>query len=247
MSKKDFADTNMPLLEHIRELRRRLLISLVFFAVCSFAAFFAFEGIVEVFLKQYAGIPSAGGANLYMTTIFEGFSVRVKLSFLAGLIFSLPVHFYNAVRFIFPGLLPREKRIFVVSLFASFILIAVSAYFSYFKLIPFSISFLTNKSFIPGDVGLLLNYGRNIFYVFSFILWSVVAFQSPIVLMVLMALGLVKRKTVFRLSRYVIVGIFVVAAAITPPDFISQLAVALPLVLLYFLAILLARILRLGE
>ena len=112
---------------------------------------------------------------------------------------------------------------------------------------PLAIGFLTNPYFVPKGVGYLLNYQTNIFYVFSFILWSVIALQLPLVMELLLMMGILKRKAVFKASRYVIVAIFVLAAIITPPDFISQLGVAVPLTVLYFLALLIAKIFKFGE
>ena len=124
---------------------------------------------------------------------------------------------------------------------------ALSAYYAYYQIIPISIAFLTNTGFIPERVGLLLNYQKNIFYVFRFMLVTLILFQLPIILEVLMVVSLVKRRTLMRTSRFFVVGIFVLSALMTPPDFISQVSVALPLILLFFLTILIAKIFHFGE
>ncbi len=129
----------------------------------------------------------------------------------------------------------------------SFILMIMSTYLSYFKILPVSISFLTNSNFIPSDVGLLLNYDSNLFYVLYFVFWSMIAFQTPIVFVLLMAFNVIKRKTALTLSRYIIVGIFVLSAVVTPPDVVSQVGLALPLVVLFFIALLIAKIFKFGE
>jgi sec-independent protein translocase protein TatC len=93
----------------------------------------------------------------------------------------------------------------------------------------------------------LLNYQANVFYILTFILWAVLAFQFPLLMEILLVMNILKRKQVLRASRFVVVGIFIISALITPPDFISQLGVALPLMFFYFLALLVAKIFKFGE
>ena len=94
---------------------------------------------------------------------------------------------------------------------------------------------------------MLLNYNRNIFYILQFIFIALVLFQTPIVLELLLVANVLKRKTLLRFSRYIVVGIFALSALLTPPDFISQVSLAAPLIVLYFLTILIAKIFKFGE
>jgi sec-independent protein translocase protein TatC len=135
----------------------------------------------------------------------------------------------------------------VIGLLVSFVLIIFSFYYSYYRIIPLSVRFLTSSHFIPVDVGMLLNYNRNIFYILQFIFITLVVFQTPIILEILLIMNVVQRRTLLLISRYVIVGIFVLSAIITPPDFISQISLTVPLVGLYFLTILIAWIFKFGE
>ncbi len=174
--------------------------------------------------------------------------VKFKVSLYAGFAATLPFHLYNIAAFVFPGLRPRERRIVAWSLAASGVLIAAGFYFGYYRLIPAMIEVLTGPSFLPGRVDFLLGFERNIFLVIGFILAVLVVFQLPLVLLVLLALNVLSRRSVLKASRYVVVGIFALAAIVTPsPDMISQLMLAIPLIALHFLAILAARIMRLGE
>jgi sec-independent protein translocase protein TatC len=100
---------------------------------------------------------------------------------------------------------------------------------------------------LPEGVGFMLGYQANIFYLFSFILWSVLVLQMPLVMEILLILNVLNRRQVLRASRFVVVGVCILAAIITPHDFVSQLGVALPLIFFYFLAILIAKIFRFGE
>ncbi len=237
----------MPLIEHIRELRTLILLSLVSFLVCTVLAFIFSDRIIQVFTRQFNSVSSSVDSKLVVTTIIEGFSAQINVAVYSGLILSTPVHIFNILRFIFPGLARRQKRVILSFLVASLALIAFGAYLAYFKVVPLAINFLTNPYFVPRGVGYLLNYQKNIFYVFSFILLSVAALQTPLLMEILLMMNILNRKAVFKASRFIIVGIFVVAAIITPPDFISQLGVALPLTALYFLALLIAKIFRFGE
>ena len=107
--------------------------------------------------------------------------------------------------------------------------------------------FLTSSKFIPFNVGLLLNYTKNIFYILQFIFIALVIFQTPIILELLLISNVVKRKALLKMSKYIIILIFVLSALLTPPDFISQVSLATPLIVLYFLTILIAKIFRFGE
>ncbi len=237
----------MPLLDHIRELRSLVLLSLAGFLACFVAAFVMSDSIIQIFTRQFASVSSVVDSSLVVTTIIEGFSSQVKVAVYASMILSSPLHVFNLLRFIFPMMSGRQKRTILFLLVASLILIVLGSYISYFKIVPLAVAFLTNPYFVPEGVGYLLNYQANIFYVFSFILWSCLAFQLPLVMELLLMMNILKRKSVFRASRFVIVGIFVFSAIITPPDFISQLGVALPMIILYFMALLIAKIFKFGE
>jgi sec-independent protein translocase protein TatC len=166
---------------------------------------------------------------------------------MGGVIVTFPFYVFHALRFLFPGLSGREKRVIIWSLVSGTVLACLGLFYGYAYVIPFSIQVLTGSGFIPSIVGLLLSFEKNILYVLQFILAFVVIFQTPVVLIILLALGLLKRKSLLKAGRYVIVGIFIVAAVLTPPDFISQLCMALPLVLLYYLAVLTAYLFGLGK
>lgn len=237
----------MTLLEHLQELRRRIIVSAAAVLLASVACYLLFEPIFGLLYRPFAPLEKAPGATLFINSIFEGFLVKVKLAATAGVILSFPVHLYNLVRFVFPGLLAAERRVVGWSLLASFLLVLASLYYGYFYIIPISIRFLTSAGFLPAPVGILLNYGKNIFYVLQFLLLTLLLFQVPIVVEILLVLNVLRRKSLLRASRTIIFAIFVVAAVFTPPDFISQLAVAVPLIGLFFLTILVAWIFRFGE
>jgi sec-independent protein translocase protein TatC len=238
----------MTFFEHLQELRIRIIVSAAAILAGSILAFSLFDSIVALLLEPLQRLDSAAsGKQLFVHTLFEGFLTKIKISILTGIILSFPVHLYNFIRFIFPGLKRKERRFLVIGLLVSFVLIIFSFYYSYYRIIPLSVRFLTSSHFIPVDVGMLLNYNRNIFYILQFIFITLVVFQTPIILEILLIMNVVQRRTLLLISRYVIVGIFVLSAIITPPDFISQISLTVPLVGLYFLTILIAWIFKFGE
>ena len=240
--------TEMTFIEHLVELRKRIIVSLIGALLGAFVVFFLFDQIVNFLLTPFNLIETAaGGQQLFINSLFEGFLTKLKISLLIGIIISLPVHLYNAIRFIFPGLTNREKKAIIIALIVSFALVAFSFYYSYYKIIPISVRFLTSSSFIPVNVGLLLNYNKNIFYILQFILVTLIIFQTPIILEILLVMDIVKRKALLRMSKYIIVVIFVISALLTPPDFVSQISLAAPLIILYFFVILIAKIFKFGE
>ena len=244
---KKTSDT-MPFLEHIRELRKRIIISFISIGIGFIITFIFYNSIIEILSKPFQELDLIlKHKTLFINSIYEGFTTRIKISFLGGIIISLPVHLYNSVKFIFPGLKIKEKKLIRYSLIASFFLIIISGYYTYFKLIPFSIKFLTGSGFIPENVSLMLNFGKNIFIIFQFLLAALLIFQLPLILELLLILNIIKRKTLLKAGRYIIVGIFILSAIVTPPDWLSQTAFAIPLAALFYLTILIAKIFKFGE
>lgn len=235
------------LIDHIKELRKRLASCIVAVAASTIIGFYLFDTVIQLLYQPFNDISSSLTEKLIVTSLFEGFTTKLKLSVVVGLLFSLPVILYQAIRFIFPGLKRKEKVIVALSLGSGSILAIGSIYLSYFKLLPFSIQFLTSSQFIPNSIGLMLNYEKSIFFVFNIIVYSMIIFQFPIILELFLYLNIVKRKTLLKASRYVIVGIFILTALITPPDVITQIGLALPLICLYFLTILIAKWFNFGE
>ena len=238
---------DMSVLEHIRELRNIILVSLAAYLIACVAAFIFSKQIISLFTDPFSTVESMVDKTLVVSTIAEGFIAQLKITVIAGLIISMPVHIFGIIRFVFPGLTAREKRIVMSFLIISFIFIVIGSYFVYVTIVPLVVDFLTGPYFVPSTVGFLLNYQSNVFYLLTFILCSVLAFQAPLIMEVLLILKIIKRRQVWKASRYIIVFIFLLSAIITPPDFISQLAVALPLVAFFFADLLVAKIFKFGE
>ena len=246
------ARATMPFLQHAAELRRRLIISLLAALATAVVCYTFYEPVLAILLRPLDAVAdvaaAAGGGDsyLFINTIFEGFLVRVKVALIAGVVLSLPVHCYNVVRFIFPGLTLRERRAISAALVASFALLLVGFFYSYYSVIPLSARFLVSSGFTPPGVGLLLNFQRNVFFVFQFLLVFLLMFQIPILLVVLMMTGVVTRRALLRASRYAVVVMFALAAVVTPPDVVSQVSLAVPMVGMFFLSILVAKLFGFG-
>jgi sec-independent protein translocase protein TatC len=238
----------MSILGHVMEFRRRLIASISVALICFIAAIVFYDKTVRLFTDQFSRIESTLGAKLFSNSITEGFLVQIRTSaIMAGLV-SLPFHLVNIARFLFPALPAKSRRIVTAGLIGSFMLALLGAFIAYFQIIPFSIRFLAGSLYVPKDVGMMLNYQKSISYILTFIFWAVITFQTPLVLVILLALNILKRSAALRSSRYVIIVIFVIAAMVTPSvDPVSQCAIALPLIILYFVVILIAKIFKLGE
>jgi len=234
--------------QHLRELRTVILVSAAALALLSAVSYYFFDPIVDFLYAPFLAIEGLDTEDtLFVNFLFEGFLTRLKVSVLSGFTLSIPVMLFMTVRFVLPALKKKEKRVLFLAIFTGTFLVGLGFYYGYYTILPLTVKFFTNRGFLPENVGLMLNYQRNILYIFRFILIIMVSFQFPILLEALMILNVLERKTLFKASRFVIVLVFIVAALITPPDFISQCIIAAPLILLYFLAIFVAKIFRFGE
>jgi len=239
----------MHIIDHIRELRRRVVAVLLGVAAAALVAFVFYDRLIGLLTAPFAGLDlsSANRAPLFVTTVTEGFLIRIKTSIVAGFVASLPFTLYQVLRFVFPGLRRTERRTVAATLASSFALAVIGFLYSYVQVVPISLRFLTGDGFVPKDVGYVLSFARNVGFILQFLLAAVVLFQLPILMVVLMRLSVFTRRGAFRAGRYVVVAVFVISAMLTPPDFVSQVSLAVPLTAMYFLAIFVARVFRFGE
>ena len=238
---KDIDETRQPLLEHLVELRRRLLVSVGVLVGTFFASFYFARPIFGVLVQP---LLAAGEGRLIYTDVFEAFFTEVKVALFAALMVCFPVLATQVWRFIAPGLYAKEKRAFLPFLLVTPLFFAAGASFAYFVAMPWALKFLLS---FQGDVGgmtqeALPGVGNYLSFVTRFLFGFGVAFLLPILLMVLERAGLVTREQLGAKRRYAIVGAFAVAAVLTPPDAVSQLMLAIPLWLLYESAIFAIRV-----
>jgi sec-independent protein translocase protein TatC len=238
---KDIDDTKQPLLEHLIELRRRLLWSLatlvLFFFVCFHFATNIFAVLVQPLLR-------AGQGKLIYTDIFEAFFTQVKVALFAALMLSFPVVATQLWKFVAPGLYAKEKKAFLPFLLMTPVFFAGGACFAYFLAMPWALHFLLSYQ---GNVGgiqqeALPGVGNYLTFVTRFLFGFGAAFLLPVLLMILERAGIVTREQLAKSRRYAIVGSAAVAAVLTPPDVVSMLLLLVPLYGLYEFAILAIRI-----
>ena len=238
---KDIDDTKQPLLEHLIELRRRLLWCLATLVVTFFICFSFAKDIFAVLVQP---LLQAGQGKLIYTDIFEAFFVQVKVALFAAFMVSFPVLAIQLWRFVAPGLYAKEKKAFLPFLLATPVFFAAGACFAYFVAMPWALHFLLSYQ---GDVGgvsqeALPGVGNYLNFVTRFLFGFGAAFLLPILLMILERAGLVTREQLAKSRRYAIVAAAAVSAVLTPPDVVSMLLLLVPLYSLYEFAILAIRL-----
>lgn len=233
---KDIDETKAPLLDHLIELRRRLLWSFAALAVAFGISLYFARPIFAILVQP---LLAAGQGKIIYTDIFEAFFVEIKVAFFAAFLLSFPVIATQVWRFVAPGLYAKEKQAFLPFLIMTPILFAAGAAMAYYVAMPIALKFLLGYS---GNVGgitqeALPGVGNYLSFVTKFIFGFGIAFLLPVLLMLLERAGIVTRQQLAGGRRYAIVGVFAAAAVLTPPDIVSQCLLAVPLCLLYELAL----------
>ncbi|QNA83137.1 twin-arginine translocase subunit TatC [Sphingomonas sp. So64.6b] len=228
--------TRAPLLDHLIELRRRLLYCAAALVVTFIAAFY-FSRPIFAFLVH--PLVAAGQSKIIYTQIFEAFFVQVKVAFFAAMMASFPVIANQLWQFVAPGLYRQEKRALLPFLLATPVLFIMGAAMAYYIAVPMALHFLLSYQ---GDLGgiqqeALPSVGNYLDFVMQFLFAFGLSFLLPVLLMLLERAGIVTRKQLVSARRYAIVAAFAIAAVLTPPDIGSQLLLAIPLVMLYEIAL----------
>jgi len=228
------------LISHLMELRDRLLRAVIaVFILFIPCALFSDELFTWVALPLIEKMPQ--GTSMIATSIVAPFMAPLKLALLAGLFLAMPYVLYQAWAFVAPGLYRHEKRFAVPLVVSSIVLFYAGVAFAYFVVFPLMFAFLTSAA--PHGVQVMTDMSNYLDFVLLLFFAFGVAFEIPIATVLLAATGMVKIETMTKNRGYVILGIFIVAAFLTPPDALSQCFMAVPMYLLYEGGIIMARVL----
>lgn len=238
---KDLDDTKAPLLDHLIELRRRLLWCLAALAVAFFVCLYFAKPIFAVLVQP---LLAAGQGKVIYTDVFEAFFVEVKVALFAALMISFPVLATQLWRFVAPGMYLKEKRAFLPFLLITPLFFGAGAAFAYFVAMPWALKFLLG---FQGDVGgiqqeALPGVGNYLNFCTRFIFGFGIAFLMPVLLMILERAGLITVEQLSKSRRYAVVAAAAISAVLTPPDVVSMLLLLVPLYALYEFAILAIRL-----
>lgn len=231
-----------PLIDHLIELRTRLLRCVIAFFVCFILAFSQADKVFGILVQPLVDAygPATVGKLIY-TKLYEAFFVEIKVAAFAGLCLSFPIIANQLWAFVAPGLYRREKQAFLPFLLATPVLFTAGASLAYFFVMPtafkFFLSFQSDASVNGISQEALPAMGEYLDLATSLILAFGVSFLLPVLLMLLERAGIVNRTQLKAGRRYAIVAAFAIAAVLTPPDVWSQFALAIPLILLYELSI----------
>ena len=225
----------IPLIEQLSELRRRcisvLVVWILFFIVCAIYA-------RQLYLLVAKPLLLLNDSSLIAIEVASPVLVPLKLAAFVSFICSLPVFLYQLWAFIAPGLYKREKSIALPLLLSSLLLFYLGMTFVYFVVLPLALNFF--HQFAPQGVGLMTDINQYFNFVLRFFIVFGFIFELPIALFVLVKGGLLSVERLRQGRRYFIVGSFVIAMLLTPPDIFSQTLLAVPMCLLYELGLLLA-------
>lgn len=224
----------MGFLNHLEELRGRIIKSLIFIILISIVAYFFSERLINFVSRP---IP-----ELYFMSPTEAFATRIKLSLIAGVIVSVPVLFYHLWQFVVPGLFEREIKLVVPVVLASTLFFLIGATFCFLFVLPLSIKFLLG--FGTEKLKPMIKIGDYISFVSYLILAFGAVFELPVIAYFLGKLGIITPQTLKKGRRYAIVGMLVLSSVITPPDMFSQLMLTGPLYFLYEVSIVVVRIVQ---
>ena len=224
---------------HIADLRKRLTISTITVVVMFFACFSFYEPILEWMMAPVKhALPV--GTSMIAVEIQETFFTAMKVAFFAGFIISLPVIFWQLWLFLAPGLYDHEKKLVVPFVFFATLMFLLGASFAYYIVVPIGFDFLI--AFGNSVVSVLPSIGKYVGFFTKLMIGFGIAFELPVITFFLAKIGLVNDQMLKDFFRYAVVLIFIISAILTPPDVISQVLMAAPLLILYGVSIYIAKV-----
>ena len=225
-SSDENSDDSMSIIDHLTELRSRLIRSIIAVIACSCITYF--------FDEQIMGFLMAPAGKLYFMQPGEAFFSYAKVVLFSGFLLATPVVFYQLWRFFVPAFTRRERMILGILVPSSVLLFYAGLAFSFFFIVPFGIKFFMGMG--SEDLTPLFSVEKYLDFIITFLLPFGLAFELPIIIIIMAQLGLMTSARMKKYFRYVFFVSFIIAALLTPPDIISQITLALPLTALYGLS-----------
>lgn len=222
-------DKELTLVEHLSELRKRLIISFLGIVVGSIISYSFVDRIVDFLVK-----PADKLEFIYLSPP-ELFMAYIKIAVISGILISSPITLMQIWLFIKPGLKPNERRYLRFGLWMGIIFFLIGAVFAYYTLVPITIRFFIEIS--KNEIAPMISFDSYLRFVSTLLLSSGLVFELPLLIILLAQLNLITANSLIKYRKYVILIIFIIAAIITPPDVISQILLGVPMVVLYEISI----------